>query len=306
MFLTSSTLASLRFFEAAARLLSFKRAAAELHVTQGAVSQQIKNLEAALGCKLFHRLPHQIAFTEEGQRFARVVESALEEIQREAQAIALERSAVDIRVRCGPSFALRWLVPRLGDFYSRHANIKLFVTAAYGYFDPTQCEFDLAIEMIEGDISALHTEALMDEYLTPVCSPAYLAEHEFIRTPTDLGGCTLLHDGHAWTGASEDAEWRHWLSAVGAAAVDSCEGRFFSMANMSIEAALTHQGIAMGRLSLIQDLLESGRLVMPFKDRVRSRAKYCMVYPRELADVPGIRAVVRWLREQAGHTNWDG
>src|ERR1700749_2367254 len=136
MFLNSSTLASLRFFEAAARLRSFKQAALELHVTQGAVSQQIKHLEEVFGCKLFYRLPRQIALTDEGRRFAAVIGNALQDIEQEARAIATGRSAIDIRLRAGPSFALRLLLPRLGAFYARHPNIKLFIMAAYGYFGP--------------------------------------------------------------------------------------------------------------------------------------------------------------------------
>src|SRR5690349_10563923 len=120
MFLNSSTLASLRFFEAAARLLSFKQAALELHVTQGAVSQQIKQLEDALGCKLFYRLTRQIALTEEGQRFAVIVARALDDIERGARSITAARATIAIRMRAAPSFALRWLVPRLGDFYAQH------------------------------------------------------------------------------------------------------------------------------------------------------------------------------------------
>jgi len=160
--LSSSTLSSLRFFEAAARLLSFKAAARELHVTQGAVSQQIKNLEEALGCKLFYRLPRQITLTEEGRRFAAVVRQSLEAIEREAQDIAASGATVDIRLRAGPSFALRWLVPRLGNFYAAHPHIRLYVNAAYGYFDPARREFDLAIEMIKDPPPALRCELLMD------------------------------------------------------------------------------------------------------------------------------------------------
>jgi len=258
MFLNSSTLASLRFFEAAARLLSFKQAALELHVTQGAVSQQIKHLEQALGCKLFYRLPRQLTLTEEGLRFAAVVQHALDEIEQEAKALAASRSITEIRVRAGPSFALRWLVPRLGNFYAQHPDIKLFITAAYGYFDPARREFDLAIEMIKGKLATLHSEVLMDEYLVPVCSAGYLAKHEFLKKPKDLARCTLLHDAHAWVGSDENAEWRHWLQEVGADNVDSTQGQFFNLANMSIEAALTHQGVAMGRGSLIREFRYRG------------------------------------------------
>jgi LysR family glycine cleavage system transcriptional activator len=299
MFLNSSTLPSLRFFEAAARLLSFKRAALELHVTQGAVSQQIKHLEQALGCKLFYRLPRQITLTVEGQRLAAVVERALKDIEQEVKAIAAARSTIEIRVRAGPSFALRWLVPRLGEFYARYPNIRLFITAAYGYFDPNRREFDLAIEMIKGKLPSLHSEVLMEEYLVPTCSRNYLAKNEFLRKPRDLSRCTLLHDAHAWVGGTEDAEWRYWLNAVGAVNVDSAKGRFFSLANMSIEAALAHQGVALGRASLIQDLLKAGHLVAPFKQQIKSPTRYCLVYPSELARSPGMQSVIRWLHEQA-------
>lgn len=299
MFLSSSTLSSLRFFESAARLLSFKAAAIELHVTQGAVSQQIKHLEQALGCKLFYRLPRQIELTDEGRRFALVVEQALKALEREARSLVATPTTIDLRVRAGPSFALRWLVPRLGEFYVRHPQIKLFITGAYGYFDPARRDFDLAVEMIKGKLPALHSEVLMDDYLVPVCSPEYLTKNEFLRKPQDLARCTLLHDAHAWVGANEDAEWRYWLREVGAQTVNSAQGQFFSLANMSIEAALTHQGVAMGRAVLIEDLLQAGQLVRPFKQQVKSPTKYCLVYAKEQAHRPGMQAVIRWLHEQA-------
>lgn len=299
MFLNSPTLASLRFFEAAARLLSFKKAAFELHVTQGAVSQHIKYLEDTLSCKLFYRLTRQISLTKEGQRFAIVIQRALNDIEREAAILASHRPMTKIRVRVGPSFAQRWLVPRLGEFYAEHPKIKLFITAAYGYFDPARREFDLAIEMSKGEIAALHCEVLMDDCLVPVCSPDYWAKHGFLKSPKDLGRCTLLHDGQAWAGADEDAEWRYWLQEMNALDVDSTQGQFFSLANMSLEAALTHQGVAMGRLALIKKLLEAGLLVTPFKQRIKSPRKYYLVYPKELAARPGMQSVIRWLHEQA-------
>lgn len=302
LFLTSSTLTSLRFFAAAARHLSFKEAAQELHVTQGAVSQQIKHLERALECKLFYRLTRRISLTEEGARFAATVTRALEEIEQGAQAIAGGHKDVAIRVRVGPSLALRWLVPRLGEFYQRHPEIKLFVVGAYGHFDPARREFDLAVEAIRGKVAALQSEFLMDEYLVPVCSPTYLREHRFLKEPADLARCTLLHDAHAWTGEREDAEWRHWLQEVGATHVDSKQGQFFTLANMSTEAALTDQGVAMGRLSLVRDLIAAGRLVAPFQ-QVKSRQQYCLLYPKELAGRPGMQAVIRWLHEQAQKAN---
>lgn len=298
--LNSAALATLRFFEAAARLQSFTRAASELCITQGAVSHQVKYLEDCLGCKLFFRLPKQVKLTEEGEKFASVVAGALRALDQGAEAVvAPSRATINVRLRAGPSFALRWLVPRLGLFHEHHPKIRLHVIGAYGYFDPVHRDFDLAVEFIQAPLPALHTEVLMEEYLTPVCSPEYLKRHGPLRAPVDLASCTLLHDGDAWVAASEDAEWRHWLHEVGAHDVDSNQGQVFTLANMAIEAALSHQGVAMGRLSLVKELLDSERLIAPFEQKVKCPTRYCLVYPSELAGHPGVRAVIEWLRDQA-------
>lgn len=290
----------MRFFSVAARTLSFKRAAIELHVTQGAVSQHIRQLEQGLGCRLFFRLPREVALTREGKRFALVVQRALADIERSAQEVAAARASMrELRLRAGPSFALRWLVPRLGDFHKRYKDIRLFVEATFGIFDPARHEFDIAIELVRGKIPGMRCEPFMTEYLVPVCSPVYLKEHPFLKEPADLDRCTLLHDGQAWLGAAQDAEWHYWLSKVGASKVDSTRGRFFSLANMSIEAALTDQGVSMGRTTLVRDLLKSGQLVMPLNRRIRSPTRYCLVYHSELAGRAELQAVARWLRDQA-------
>jgi LysR family transcriptional regulator, glycine cleavage system transcriptional activator len=299
VFLNSSTLGALRFFAAAARHLSFKQASLELHVTQGAVSQQVKHLEEALGIRLFYRQIRQVTLTDEGKRLALVVERALSDLEQAAQAITATHATIDVRLRAGPSFSLRWLVPRLGNFYARNSGIRLFVHAAYGLIDPAHPEFDLAIELVNGKLTGLHCENIMDETLVPVCTPEYLKRHAFLKTPKDISRCTLLHDAQPWVGAIEDAEWRHWLNAVGARRVESRQGQFFSLANMSIEAALTHQGIAMGRSSLIKELIDARQLVMPFRQRINSPARYCLVYAKERASRPGMQAVMGWLREQA-------
>jgi LysR family glycine cleavage system transcriptional activator len=300
MRLNSNALASLRFFEAVARLLSFTRAAAELSVTPGAVSHQIKYLEDSLGCKLFYRLPKQIQLTDEGRELAATAARALQDLDRKAaEVIAASRSESEIRLRAGPSFALRWLVPRLSALRARHPNLSLRVIGAYGYVDPERRNFDLAVEFRQDDLPGLQSEVLMEEYLLPVCSPQYLSEHGFLAAPEDLARCTLLHDGDAWESASEDAEWRHWLDEVGAHDVESRHGQFFTLSNMAIEAALAHQGVALGRASLVRDLLASERLVAPFRGCVKSPCRYSLAYPREIADRPCMRMVMEWLRAEA-------
>ena len=227
MRLNSNALASLRFFEATARLLSFTRAGEELGVTSGAVSHQIKYLEDALGCKLFYRLPKSIKLTEEGRDLASVAVRVLRELDQKAtEVVASARSSVDVRLRTGHSFALGWLVPRLSTLRARRPEVTLRVIGAYGYIDASQRNFDLAVEFRQSDPTGLQSEVLMEEYLIPVCSPEYLAQHEFLLSPPDLARCTLLHDGDAWEAAAEDAEWRHWLSEVAASGVDSRRGQF--------------------------------------------------------------------------------
>lgn len=298
--LNSAALSALRFFEAAARLESFTRAASELCITQGAVSQNVKCLEDRLGCKLFFRLPGQIKLTDDGKKFAEVVARVLRELEDAAAVlVAPRKSRIDVRLRAGPSFALRWLVPRLSRLHARHPNIKLHVIGDYGHFDLLHRDFDLAVEFVQAPVPGLHTEFLMDEYLAPVCSQEYLVNNDFLKMPEDLARCTLLHDGDAWEAASEDEEWRYWLREVGALNVDSSEGQFFSLANMAIEAALAHQGVAMGRLSLVAELLTTKRLITPFPQRIKSPTNYRLVYPSELAGRPGVTEVANWLREEA-------
>lgn len=300
MRLNSNALASMRFFEAAARLLSFTRAGAELSVTASAVSHQIKYLENSLGCRLFYRLPKQIKLTEEGQKLAVTAERALRELdQRAAEVAASRRNSIDIRLRAGPSFALRWLVPRLSTLRARHPQITLRVIGAYGYIDPAQRNFDLAVEFRQDVVPALRTELLMEEYLFPVCTPDYFARHKFLKIASDLVRCTLLHDGDPWEFAGDDAEWKHWFREVGFPNIESNRGLFFTLSNMAIEAALAHQGVALGRASLVAELLASGRLVAPFAGCVKSPCCYSLAYPREIADRPSIRAVLEWLRDEA-------
>lgn len=299
--MNSSALSALRFFEAAARLGSFTRAAEELCITQSAVSQHVKSLEERLGCKLFLRLPGQIRLTHGGRAFAEVVARVLRELEDAAGVlVAPRRAKIDVRLRTGPSFALRWLIPRLGQLHARHPNIRLHIIGDYNYLDLERKNFDLAVELTQAPPQRLHSELLMEEYLTPVCTWKYLAKHYFLKTPGDLARCVLLHDGIPWQSAGEDAEWRYWLDAVGASSVDSTEGQFFTAADMAIQAALSHQGVAIGRLSLVQGLLSARELIAPFPQRIRHPAAYRLIYPSELAGRPGVLEVANWLREEAG------
>jgi len=247
---------------------------------------------------LFERLARALALTAEGERLAAVVSRSLAEIETTAREIKDVRTRATIRLRAGPSFSLRWLMPRIADFYQKHPAISLFVVAEYGALDATHRGFDLAVELTPGPIAGLRTEELMEEWLVPVCSRRYLRQQK-IRNPEDLERCTLLHDAHAFVDAEPEAEWKHWLDAVGAVTVDATQGQFFTLANMSLEAALRDQGVALGRASLVEELLERRELIAPFNIPVKSRSRYCLVYRKERAEQRGMSEVMAWLREQA-------
>lgn len=297
--LNSAALPTLRFFEAAARLQSVSRAAEELCVTQGAVSQNIKSLEECLGCKLFFRLPGQIKLTDDGKRFAEVVNGALQELEGAAETLIRPNdSRNNLRVRANSSFALRWLIPRLGQLQARHPKIRLHVLGDDRDFDPARRDYDLAITLAQAPPPGLRAELLMEEYLTPVCSSEYLSTRPFLRSPASLARCTLLHERRASQPATEDTEWRYWLNHAGARGVDSNQGQFFMSIDMAIEAALVHQGVALGRLSLLEGPL-ARTLVAPFSPRIVSRSRYHLVFPRDPADHPGLKDLVDWLHNEA-------
>jgi DNA-binding transcriptional LysR family regulator len=294
--LDSPTLASLRFFEAAARFESFKRAAGHLNVTQGAVSQQVKHLERKLGVRLFQRLPHSVKLTESGQRLFRVVERTLREIVEEMETLTDGVEGQSIRIRTNPSFAVRWLVPRLGDYHRRHPSSKLEIRGEYGEIDPERRNFDVAIESAVEPPRGYNSDWLMDEFLIVTCSPGYLADRPWLKGVDDLHRCELLHDAHPWADAQRDAEWRFWLDSCDAEDVVSDRGQFFSLAYMAIEAALGGQGVAIGRKSLVADLIEDGRLLDLFGQTFKAKPRYWLLRCPDNSDDLSVTNFVAWLR----------
>lgn len=302
--LNSAALSTLRFFEVAARLQSVSRAAAEFRVTQGAVSQHIKALEDRLGCKLFFRLPGQIKLTDDGRRFAEVTTRALQELEASAEMLVTPgKSITTVRLRADRSFALRWLIPRLGRLHTRHPNIKLQLKDTQHCPDPARRDFDLAIGLGQTPPSGLHAELLLEEYLTPVCSPQYLSCHPFLRAPANLARCTLLHDERASRSVTEDTEWHYWLKHAGAPLMCSARSQFFTSTDMVIEAALAHQGVALGHLSLLEAPLSARTLVAPIPQRIVSSTRYYLAYRRDLPDCPALQHLVNWLHDEVATTN---
>jgi len=294
--LSASLLAWLRCFEAAARHHSFTRAAGELCVTQGAVSQQVKHLEQWLGRPLFVRTPRALVPTPEGERLRVVLRDSFEAIEGALGQLRQRGETGPVSLSCSPSFAMRWLTPRLGSFFRDHADIGLRVQGEFQALDRSRMlreGIDAAVRFDPGAYRDVHARRFLDEWLLPVASPAFVAAHPELRAPADLRGELLLHDASPWDGAGEFDEWGAWLEQAGVTVPDLPQGQRFNLSQLAIGAALAGQGVAMGRTALVLEDLQAGRLVDLFGLHLPSRAAYYFVSAQ--AQSPQAAAIEAWL-----------
>lgn len=292
-------LPALRAFEAAARHLSFTRAAEELFVTQGAVSQQVKQLESYLGFKLFYRLPRKLVLTEEGVRLSRAAHEAFMRVAGEIESLLAVEEAGMLTVSVLQSFAVKWLIPRLGRFKEEHPEIDVRVHADDRLVDFHSDGVDLAVRFGRGGYANLAVDQLMDETVFPVCSPKLLDGPKPLGCPEDLRAHTLFHDATGRQFDLSGSDWRAWFAAAGVTDVSLKGGPAFNSGDMAIQAAIMGQGVALARASLAFDDLEAGLLVRPFPQTVRSRIQYYICCPEENLERPRVRAFVDWLHREA-------
>jgi len=286
-------LKTLPAFEAASRLLSFTEAAEELHITQAAVSHQIKHLEEAMGVRLFRRLNRALMLTEEGESFARAVRDSLHDIATAAERVKRLDAAGPLNVSCLPSFASAWLVPRLARFRAEHPEIEIRLDADYEVTDFDHEDIDIAIRWGTGGNPDLREVHLMTEEVFPVCSPVLLNDPARpLKTPSDLKHHTLLHD-------DVRTDWRVWMKAADVTDVDPYKGPRYNYANLVLQAAIAGEGVALGRSAIVHDALELGQLVRPFEFAIPSDYAYWVVCPEDRADRPKIKAFSDWLLAQA-------
>jgi LysR family glycine cleavage system transcriptional activator len=284
---------ALRVFAAAARHRSFTRAAAELHVTQTAVSHQMRLLEAHLGLTLFVRLPRQLVLTADGSAYAAELQRAFERIRVATAGLHAHPLREVLAVTSLPSFAARWLVPRLGAFSRAHPNIDLRIIATERPLDFSREPVDVGIRFGYGHYVGLRSEKLMDDACFPVCSPALLRRRPALRSPADLRRHVLLHDD------SPD-DWRRWLREVGVSERDSERGHIFSDGSMMLQAAADGQGVALAREVLVAGDLASGRLVRLFigSPPIPTDRAYHLVTSEQTAELPRVQAFRAWLFDQ--------
>jgi LysR family glycine cleavage system transcriptional activator len=283
---------ALKAFEAAARHESFTRAAEELCVTQGAVSHQVKALEAELGLKLFNRERQRLVITEAGRAYLSVVRDAFDRIAGGTERLLQRQNTGALTVSTSPNFAAKWLVHRLGRFAEAHPNIDLRVSASLHHVDFAREDVDLAIRHGDGQAPGLHVTRLCAEELFPVCSPKLLESGHTLRKPADLRRHTLLH-------VNDRRDWSKWLEAAGAGHVDVARGPILNQASMAIDAAIDGQGVALARSALVAWDTIAGRLVRPFAMALPAPFAYWIVCPKATATLPKIAAFTDWLLAEA-------
>lgn len=284
------SLNGLRAFEAAARHLSFTRAAEELSVTQAAVSHQVKTLEEQIGLPLFRRLNRALILTDEGQTLFPAVRDALDALAEAADRLYSRNVAGPLTVSVLPSFAVKWLVPRMSQFQQLHPGIDLRITAADRLVDFVRDSVDVAVRFGAGSWPGLRADFVVDEYVMPVCAPALAAR---LRDPSDLARMTLLHEEMAPLPRFPD--WATWLAAAGARGVNHEKGPRFSHTHILLQAAIDGQGVAMAQMLFAVDDIAEGRLVTPFDLKLATGYAYYVVCLAAAADRPKIRAFRDWV-----------
>lgn len=282
---------ALKAFEAAARSESFTRAAQELSVTQGAVSHQVKALEATLGIKLFNRERQRLVVTEAGRDYLAVVRDALDRIAAGTERLMQRQSAGVLTVSTSADFAAKWLVYRLGRFAENHPGIDLRVSAAAHQVDFAREDVDVAVRHGDGKWPALDVVRLCSERLFPVCSPKLVGGRNRIAAAADLLKFPLLR-------LDDWKTWTKWFAAAGV--VDPvAHGPVLNRASMLIDAAVDGQGIALARTALAAWDLINGRLVRPIDVSLKMSNTYWIVCPKATSSVPKIATFRKWLLAEA-------
>lgn len=286
----------LRAFEAAARHLSFAKAADELNVTPAAVSQQVKSLEEFYGVKLFRRITRGLILTDVGQSALPALRDGFDKLAEAARQIATQPSDTMLTVSVTPSFAAKWLVPRLEGFSSAHPEFDVRIDASEALASFGADNVDAAIRYGTGTYDGLHSTCLMADAAFPVCSPSLLRGEHPLSAPEDLRHHTLLHV--QWKMQSElQPNWSMWLKTAGVEGVDINRGPRFSVESLSVQAAIEGMGVALTLQSLVADDIAAGRLVRPFPPTVIDATKfsYFFVCPDANLKMRKVEAFKAWL-----------
>lgn len=287
-------LTALRAFDAAARHMSFQRAAAELNVTPAALSFQIKSLEDHLGAPLFRRLNRAVELTEAGRTLAPGAKDGFETLSVAWRAARRVNDHASLTVTAGPAFTAIWLAPRLYSFAQAHPEIELRLSAGLSLVDLGRDEVDLAIRFGYGsEPDTMHVETILDDWVTPMMTSDLARQYP---RPVDLAQAPLIHQDDIRF-LDPPADWPAWFRASGLLP-RIWTGQRFSQADHALDAALSGAGVVLGRISLGSRLIKEGRLVAPYRLAVRTGAQYRTLCLRGTETRPHIRAFTDWIKRQ--------
>ena len=280
---------ALKAFEAAGRHGSVTRAARELSVTQGAVSRHVRSLEHWLGTRLVERAQHGIRLTPAGTSYLRALRGALDQIDHATR--QLQKAPADnlLRLKLPPTFAIRWLVPRLAAFHALHPAIDVQITTSHDRADFDREDIDACIHSEPQPPTTPGFRRLVGEMLLPVCSPRLLARGPPLTGPADLGRHVLL------CSLNRPEDWPAWLRAAGVAHIDGNSGLKFENAALAYQAAIDELGVTIAQRALVEEDLNSGRLVAPFDLKLRMPGGYYLAYPPDRPPTARFLAFEAWI-----------
>lgn len=292
-------LRSLRAFDAAAKHLSFTRAAEAMNVTPAAISHQIKELEDQLQIQLFVRTSRSMRLTREGEILHAAAHESLEGLSRAMHRIKRLGNRNQIRVSSTPSVAAKWLVPRLDGFLETVPGADVRIDVSNTPLDFDRDDVDVAIRFGAGKYEGLRSDLLFRDSLSPVCHPSLITKEKPLRTPRDLLRHTLIHLD--WDAGSLWPNWRMWMQAAGVMDFDDKRGLHFTQTSLGIQAALDGQGVALGDSNLVADDLAAGNLVKPFELSLKapSSFSYHVITRLDTADAPIVNAFRDWCLAEA-------
>jgi LysR family glycine cleavage system transcriptional activator len=284
-------LSTLRAFQVAASTLSFTETANQLFVTQAAISHQIKSLEEFLGKKLFVRGNRKLSLTDHGVQYLPFIKQIFSLLQEGTDEVMNSDAMPTLTVTVMPSFATRWLVPRLGLFIKTNPDIEFRLAPSRTLTNFARDNVDIAVRHGGGKYPGLKSIHLLDEQIYPVCSPRLMKGKTALRNPGKLKHHVLLHDeGHS--------DWRTWLIEANAMDVDASKGPVYTDSSMAVQSAIEGDGVALARSQLVKDDLARGLLVRPFDISLPSKFAYYIVYPLDKPLTHQMCTFIEWLQEQ--------
>ena len=292
-----SLIANLYTFSVVAKSLSFTQASEELFLTQGAVSQRIKKLEAELGFSLFVRLTRRLELTEEGRRILMTLTNSFDNVFSEIEDIRFNELTGELYMGIAPTFAHLWLMPRLADFQKRYPTLNVKVRVKASKLDFQTEPVDLAIYYGDDVHPDFYHQRLFDEVLLPVCSKEYAEQLGFYKSDQQLKDACFIHCTESLEFLSPQAEWQQWLQQTNRDVDILGHHYVFNHGALAISAAINSMGMLMGRYHLVKPHLESGELVAPFES-INSGLGYDLICPKGQEQRPRFQAFLSWINQQ--------